>query len=44
MQVNRNDYVNTYAAAVVFPQFKFNGRNIGFRDGQYMIFGSDVMS
>ena len=44
MQVNRNDYVNTYAATVVFPQFKFNGKNIYFEDGRYMIFGSDVMS
>lgn len=44
MQINRNDYVNTYAATVVFPQFRFKGRNISFIDGQYMIFGSDVMS
>ena len=44
MQVNRNDYVNTYAATVTFPQFRFNGKNINFVDGQYMIFGSDVMS
>jgi len=44
MQMNRNDYVNTYAATVVFPQFKFKGKNIHFADGQYMIFGSDVLS
>ena len=44
MQVNRNDYVNTYAATVTFPQLRFKGKNIHFADGQYMIFGSDVMS
>ena len=33
MQVNRNDYVNTYVATVTFPHFRFNGKNVNFADG-----------
>lgn len=44
MQVNRNDYVNTYSAVIEFPQFQFNGKRIQLLNDQYMIFGSDVMS
>jgi len=44
VQLNRNNTVNTYSARIVFPRFRFNGKTVQFMDGQYMIFGSDVMS
>lgn len=44
VQMNRNDYVNTYTAQIKFPRFQFKDETIQFLNGQYMIFGSDVMS
>jgi hypothetical protein len=44
VQRGRNDYVNTYTADIQFPRFRYGDRYVQFRDEQYMVFGSDVVS
>lgn len=45
IQMNRNDYVNTYSADIHFPTISYAGQTItGFCDRNYMVFTGMTMS